>query len=214
MAVAQIPTIEPHQFGPRRVRGAYVWGVQFRLPVPAARDGFIIQEVVQTEDGADASGRRTRFDAHYYEAWPVSLGKVSPTGSGAQQTIAQFMISQGLTTVPSGAEYQLPRNDIFFRTFPQGNVGWRIVRALAGFYEEPLPPDFIVGGVPSAGALPATLARPSFFEDRGLSRLLWFEYDYSVDRAASNATLRTMLTWDGKLGFGDLNPDVSRLTTH
>jgi hypothetical protein len=209
MPPAQIPKIDnSFQFGPKRVTGAYVWGIRFTLPRRAARDGFIIQEIHAREDGTNSAGQRVEGFAHYWEAWPIAKGDRTITVASGRQTLAQFLASQGLSA-PAGADFHTAVNDIFFRSFPLGNVGWKVVRAVAGFYHEALPADFTANNAATgAGPLLSTIVPPPFWQNFGLSRVLWFEFDYSTSRAAASAQLQTSVDEPGVLMPGTNPPNM------
>ena len=213
MAFRQYPVIQTSpQLGPGKFPGGYIWGVLFRLPVPAVADGFIVQEMDMTEEGTTSAGVTARNATHYWEAWPVRRGQSEITDASGRQTLAEFIRSQG-GTPPPGAATAATFNDFFFRTFAQGNRGSRVVRAAAAFYDDPLPADFVIGNASTgAGALPSTTRRPRFWQDKGLFRFLRFTFDFTSGRDPANATLETMTQSVGTIAAG-ANPDPSMLRT-
>src|SRR5262245_15105260 len=213
MPFRQYPVIQPNpQLGPTKFPGGYIWGVLFRLPVPANADGYIIQEMDMSEQGTTATGFAGGNSTHYWEAWPVRRGQTEITDASGRQTVAEFIRSQG-GTPPSGAAMATPFNDFFFRTFPAGNSGTRIVRASAGFYDERLPADFTPNNARTgAGSLPSSMSRPRFWQDGGLFRYLRFRFNYSESRDPSQATLQTATLPVGTIAAG-ANPDPAILRT-
>jgi hypothetical protein len=212
MAFRQYPVIQTApQFGPMKFPGGYLWAILFRLPVPATVAGYIIQEVQMEESGTTSGGSHARGGSHYWEAWPVSAGQSEITAASGRQTIAEFVTSQG-GRPPPGPIFSTPVNDIFFRTFAAGQAGSRTMRASAGFYDDALPTDFVVGNAATgAGALPSTTTRPSFWQPKGLFRYLYFQFDFTTSRDPANATLQTATLPVGMITSA--TPDSSLLRT-
>ena len=181
------PKLEPGKFP-----GGYVWGVLFRLPAPANADGYIIQELDVSEQGATDTGAAGRNAMHYWEAWPVSRNRAVTDKSG-RQTLAEFIRSQG-GTPPGGAAMTTPLNDFFFRTYAAANSGTRIMRAVAAFYDERLPADFVVEPKTGAG-LPPTTKKPSFWQGKGEPASCGSN-TISQPAGARRATLQTAIDGD------------------
>jgi hypothetical protein len=174
--LAQIPEIDrTTQVKPVRVPGGFIWGVNFKLPVPAEQDGFIIQKIRQVE--TDRYENPTYFrEVIYWESWEIKKGETTPKQS---QTVADFVAGLGGKT-PPGSEYHIPVNDIFYRQYTKGNKGRYLIQGLAGFYHDPLPADFIVNhSQTGAGQLKSTILKPSFWEKSCLYRQLIYNFDCS-----------------------------------
>jgi len=201
MVPKQIPVVTPSpQFGPAKFPGGYIWAVRFHLPRPAVHNGFIVQEVRISESGTNAAGARASSTRHYWEAWPVRRGQTTITDASAQQTVAEFIRSQG-GVAPSAPALQVDYTDIFFQTYAAGNRGRREMRGVAAFYEVLLPPDFVTANPrTNAGALPSTTRRPGFWGGQGLFRLLVYQFDFRSSRTTADGTLRTAVLPSGNIG--------------
>jgi hypothetical protein len=57
--------------------GGFIWDADFRLPSPAAGDGYIIQECWHNAQNL-VTGAPTRPEWHYFEWWRVAAGAVGP----------------------------------------------------------------------------------------------------------------------------------------
>jgi hypothetical protein len=199
------------QFGPERISGGFIWAVQFRLPLPAAENGIIVQEVVQFQSGTNSVGNAFSLTTHYWEAWEVTKGSHAPNSNG-ESTVGQFIAGLGVTP-PSDPKFNQRFNDIFFKQFSIGNKGSVIYLSSAAFYQRALPSDFVVNNpATGAGSLPSTLTRPGFWLGLGVFRALKFDFDFSSSRSKSNATLKTVIEPVGTV-FAT-NPDASSYASH
>jgi hypothetical protein len=178
-ALKQIPeVIIGRQIKKAKIPGGFIWGVCFKLPVPAEQDGYIIQHIIQDETGPQINPETKVKESRnqwiqYWEAWEVKKGETEPR---QKQSVREFVETQGGGTLTHG-DYSLPMNDIFYRNYKIGAQGTYIITGHAGFYQETLPSDFIVGhSKTGAGALKSTLKKPPFWTQNGLFRQVKLNY--------------------------------------
>ncbi len=187
--LAQIPELDKsNEVRAEVIKGGFVWGVKFKLPMPAEQDGHIIQMIRQNQRGTiselakSADGtqkvveRSSNMETVYWEAWEVKKGETTPR---LQQSIASFVMEKTGSSLSSG-KYQIPVNDIFFKGYAAGSVGTYNIKSLAGFYHDTLTSDFTVGNLQTgAGGLRSTTVEPKFWTVRaGLHRDLTFTFDF------------------------------------
>ena len=176
--LTQFPTLGGAQFRPEEIPFGFIWGVQFHLPEPAQNDGHIIQHIYQYQKGTDSSGQSINFDVHYWEAWKVSKGSTTPTES---MTVATAIGKPNLQ-ISSINDYKFHRkmNDFFYKQFTTGNKGMYFIYGVAGFYEGPLPGNFVRNNAKTgAKQLLSTTFKPSFWQPGGLQRTLSYEFDFT-----------------------------------
>ena len=187
MSIAQYPNIPAAgQYGPKKVPNGFYWGVQFQLASPANNDGYVIQELSQTFTGTDSTGAPVNvMKQRYWEAWEIKRGAVGTVYS------SKITVATSIGATPSGASsLHVPVDDIFFFKLLPGAVGTIIYIASAAFYEEPLPSTFTRNNPDTgAGTLPSTTVKPAFWANKGLCRILRFEYD--LRPGAGTSTLGT-----------------------
>jgi len=176
--------------------GGCLWAVLFSLPSPAARNGYIIQEVLFSESGTGPSGGKPAAGSkHYWEAWPIAKGDTGITDPNSQETVAKFVKDLTGATL-SQAPYQNNYNDIFFNSYLAGSQGRAEWRAVAAFYEVALPKQFIPNnqGTNSGKLLstttPPNLWQPTFWHGSGLMRVLTFQYNFQKTRTNADAVLQ------------------------
>jgi hypothetical protein len=103
-------------FGPGlQAHGHYDWGVTYALPVKAAADGWMIQELYMEANGG-APG------VHFWECWKVLANKLEPEDRGSD---------------PYDDHYE-------FKNVPgaqQDPSGWKRHTGIIRFYPGPLPPE-------------------------------------------------------------------------
>ncbi|MEK7723775.1 MAG: hypothetical protein AAB336_05460 [Acidobacteriota bacterium] len=67
--LTQIPEINSsNQVRPVNLPGGFLWAVNFKLPVPAANDGYIVQKIYQKDEGSN-NGATISKTTIYWEAW-------------------------------------------------------------------------------------------------------------------------------------------------
>ncbi|MGI8640976.1 MAG: hypothetical protein ACR2MG_13655 [Pyrinomonadaceae bacterium] len=183
-ALIQIPEISiAHQIRPEKIPGGgFIWGVCFKLPIPAEEDGHIIQHIVQEENGTQ-NNKTIYRRIGYWEAWEVKKGETQPRQT---QSVRAFIEEQKGTAPPHG-DYNIPMNDIFYKKYTLGAKGNYIIWGLAGFYHKPLTPDFIVAHPRTgAGGLKSTTIKPAFWTLCGLVRQVSFNYNCETESEAKD----------------------------
>lgn len=176
--LAQIPEIDSStQVRPINLPGGFLWAVNFKLPVPAAEDGYIVQKIIQSDTGQASDGGNVT----YYEAWQVKKGETKPRQS---QSVAEFTAQRG-KPAPNKPEFQVPVNDIFYKGYSFGSAGYYTIHGYASFYHlAALPPeDKFTVGTKFAGQLMATLHKPSFWTGKAyLYRKLTYNYLFTESK--------------------------------
>ncbi len=152
-----IPSQDPgfeSQFCQKSTCGNVIWQVNFKLPMPAATSGWIVQEIMY--DLNVTGGERRQ--GHYWEG---------------------FFVKQGDTR----GIYQ-PGFDDTFQTagetlHPSNSKGMSTFIGKAKFYEHTLPADFICPNEAAkpAGALRATTTQPPFWDGTGTDHNLTVTWD-------------------------------------
>src|SRR5262245_40002281 len=118
--LAQIPVIDSQtHVKPINIPGGFLWAINFKLPAPAAEDGYIVQKIIQSDEGGSIKGTTGSMSAVYWEAWEVKKGETRPRQS---QTVAEFIATQG-GTAPNRPEFQVPVNDFFYKCYAFGSEG-------------------------------------------------------------------------------------------
>jgi hypothetical protein len=194
---AQLPTIIENAFlKPQHTGDGFFWGVRFSLPVPAAKDGFVVQQVLYSkwQKVIGISPAPSQTLENYWEAWPVKKGD---SQSRDASTLAQnFAPMQDTLDAHLKAGEPIPpalgmRQHDFFADVngglgTEGNI---LIVATVGFYEEKLPRTFKRRAVTRAGDLLASWTKPSWWVDRGQFRML--KYTWMNVRGAKTVSLKT-----------------------
>jgi hypothetical protein len=197
--VRQIPEVNTaKQIKPEKIPGGgFIYAICFKLPKPAEADGYIVQHIVQEEEGTNkiAGTENKNFASRrieYWEAWEVRKGETEPRQT---QSVRDFMKEQSGDAPPHGY-YDLQMNDIFYKMYKLGTKGKYTITGLAGFYHEPLPPDFIVNH-PKTGAygLRSTIHIPKFWSCCGLMRQIRFQYDCETESNRKDPSKHS-LNWE------------------
>jgi hypothetical protein len=118
--------------------GHFDWRVGFST---SARNGWIVQEIVNTYRAANKAGNDVRptYTPHYWEAWAVDgSGNVTPSDGAAN-------------------------NDYWIRPSRGNNTQghWSMTGAVHFTTTDPATQGFTPGGVPDAGILLSTTSAPS-----------------------------------------------------
>lgn len=201
----QIPVLVP-VVGEKFAGGA-LWAVQFSLPHPAAKSGFIIQELLMSESGTRSNGQTAARTWHYWEAWPVIQGQQTITDPNSRETVAKFVQDRG-GSPPFGQIYQQYCNDIFFKQYALRTKGWAEWRAVAAFYEKTLPQDFVPNNPDTeSGNLLSTTASPPFWNGTGLVRRFRLDFDFRRTRTKADITVQ-----GGALTNGTMTSPVQMTT--
>jgi hypothetical protein len=157
MKASQDPEIQPVLPCSKQSCGGIAWLVNFALPVPAATDGWVVQEVMYSKDVTGPGA--TAVQDHYWE------GFWFPAGSTGHICV----------NAPSDDRYDQASSK-------SGMKGTAIWIGKAKFYEGALPGDFMRAADPSnspAGILRYTHTQPLFWDGTGTEHNLTVTWDCS-----------------------------------
>jgi len=133
--------------------GNIVWAVNFKLPMPAATSGWVVQEI--TYDINVTGGKH--LQGHFWEG---------------------FFIKQGDTRGIYDPDYDDTYKDTGENTHPANSMGMSMVIGKAKFYEGTLPADFICPNPASvAGSRRSTTTQPPFWDGTGTDHNLTVTWD-------------------------------------
>ena len=135
--------------------GDYRWYVRFQLPLGAASDGWLIQELYQDSSALGPDGRN--LGDHFWECWPVR--------SGAQYPADPSDVG--------GVEY----DDRYVHGVVRGSPsGWHRHVGVIRFYPGRLPPEF---GTDSGANFYLATTTPSGWTGQGTRHDAYAEWDYT-----------------------------------
>jgi hypothetical protein len=153
-----------------------LWEVDFELPQPSCKGGWLVQEVHIKENVIEKNGQIRKSDPkkkrHYWEAW-----KVQPT-----QKKVDLYESFGVDLFHDLKDPNFPP-DKYQWAPTHGTKGSRSWTGKIMFFEDlTLPNDFKPNNNETyAGAVRSTARRPSFWKDDGTPHNLSTEWNCTVD---------------------------------
>ena len=142
--------------------GDYRWYVRYELPLGAASDGWLIQELYQDSSFTDPAGGT--LGDHFWECWRVR--------SGAQYPADPSDVN--------GVEY----DDRYVHGVVTGSPsGWHRHVGVIRFYPGPLPPEF---GTDSGANSYLARTTPTGWTGQGTRHDAYAEWDYRGGRRRLN----------------------------
>jgi hypothetical protein len=157
MKASQDPEIQPVLPCSMQSCGGITWLVNFALPVPAATDGWVVQEIMYSVDVTGPGA--TAVQDHYWEGFWFPAGS---TGHVCVNALSDDSYGRG----PSKS----------------GTTGTATWIGKAKFYEGTLPGDFMRDAEPlksPAGVLRYTRTQPAFWDGTGTAHDLTITWDCS-----------------------------------
>lgn len=191
MPLAQIPYITgAPRLGPLVFSGGFILGANFALTAPAAKNGWIIQELDVVDVYIDAKREKVERSRHEWAAWPIAAGRREVGDSRGKQTVASYLAGQEIKP-PKGLPLEESHNNYFAGFFGKGTRGVRRIRATAGFYDDAIPTWFGFDKLdPAAGRVYGSRRPPPFWTPVGLNRTVQFTWDYRRARSPRHAELK------------------------